>query len=144
LPHLGNPSHKQPPNPDSTAYASKILLTGTWYSCLFWGYASAWQTQKWMLTVRYWMEHRAPNGGARECTQGAERVCNPIGGSTKELTSVPRAHVSSCLRSRRWPSLPSLGREASCSCKLYMPQYRETPGPRSGSGWVAEQEGWRV
>ena len=26
----------------------------------------------------YRMEHRAPNGGARECTQGAEGVCNPI------------------------------------------------------------------
>jgi len=24
-------------------------------------------------------------------------------------------------------------------CKLYMPQYRGTPGPRSGSGWVGEQ-----
>jgi hypothetical protein len=24
-------------------------------------------------------------------------------------------------------------------CKLYMPQYREIPGPRSGSGWVGEQ-----
>jgi hypothetical protein len=28
------------------------------------------------------MEHRAPNGGARESTQGAERVYNPIGGTT--------------------------------------------------------------
>jgi hypothetical protein len=28
LPHLGNPSHKQPPNPDTIAYANKILLTG--------------------------------------------------------------------------------------------------------------------
>ena len=28
------------------------------------------------------MEHRAPNGGARESTQGAEGVCNPIGGAT--------------------------------------------------------------
>ena len=26
------------------------------------------------------------------------------------------------------------------SCKLYMPQYRGTPGPRSGSEWVGE--GW--
>jgi hypothetical protein len=43
---------------------------------------SAWQTQKWMLTVIYWMEHRAPNGGARESTQGAKGVCNPIGGTT--------------------------------------------------------------
>jgi hypothetical protein len=32
-----------------------------------------------MLTVSYWMDHRAPNGGARESTQGAKGVCNPIG-----------------------------------------------------------------
>jgi hypothetical protein len=35
-----------------------------------------------LLTVSYWMEHRAPNGGARESTLGAEGVCNPIGGTT--------------------------------------------------------------
>jgi hypothetical protein len=29
-------------------------------------------------------------------------------------------------------------REAHWSCKLYMPQYRGTPGSRSGSGWVGE------
>jgi hypothetical protein len=28
------------------------------------------------------MEHRAPNGGARESIQGAEGVRNPIGGTT--------------------------------------------------------------
>jgi hypothetical protein len=38
---FGDPSHKQPPNPDTIAYASKILLTGPWYSYLLWGYASA-------------------------------------------------------------------------------------------------------
>jgi hypothetical protein len=32
-------------------------------------------------------------------------------------------------------------REAHWSCKLYMPQYRGTPGPRSGSGWVGEWGG---
>jgi hypothetical protein len=42
----------------------------------------SWQTQKWMLIVSYWMDQRAPNGGARESTQGAEGICNPIGGST--------------------------------------------------------------
>jgi hypothetical protein len=31
--------------------------------------------------------------------------------------------------------------EAPWSCKLYMPQYRGTPGPRSGSGWIGEQGG---
>ena len=56
-----------------------------------------------------------------------------------ELTSTSRAHVSSCICSRRWPSRSSLGREAPGSCKLYMPQYRGTSGPRSGSGWVGEQ-----
>jgi hypothetical protein len=35
-----------------------------------------------MLTVSYWMDHRAPNGGARESTQGAKGICNPIGGTT--------------------------------------------------------------
>jgi hypothetical protein len=28
------------------------------------------------------VENRAPNGGARESTQGAEGVCNPVGGTT--------------------------------------------------------------
>jgi hypothetical protein len=28
--------------------------------------------------------------------------------------------------------------EANCSCKLYLPQYRGTPGPRSGSKWVGD------
>jgi hypothetical protein len=36
-----------------------------------------------------------------------------------ELTSTPRAHVSICIYSRRWPSWPSLGREAPWSCKHY-------------------------
>jgi hypothetical protein len=40
------------------------------------------EEQKWMLTVIYRMEHRAPSGGVRESTQGVEGVCNPIGGKT--------------------------------------------------------------
>jgi hypothetical protein len=76
-----DPSHNQPPNADTITYTSKILLKGPWYSCLLWSYAGAWQTQKWMLTDSYWMEHRTPNGGARESTQGAEGICNPIGGT---------------------------------------------------------------
>jgi hypothetical protein len=35
-----------------------------------------------MLTVSYKMELRASNGEARESTQGAEGVCNPIFGTT--------------------------------------------------------------
>jgi hypothetical protein len=37
---------------------------------------------KWMLTDIFWMEHRAPNEGARESTQGVNGLCNPIGGTT--------------------------------------------------------------
>jgi hypothetical protein len=48
--------------------ARKILLKGPCSSCLVRGYASAWQIQKWMLIVIYRMEHRAPNGEAREST----------------------------------------------------------------------------
>jgi hypothetical protein len=40
-----------------------------------------------MLTVIYWMEHRATNEGAKESTQGAKGVCNPIGGTT--ISTVP-------------------------------------------------------
>jgi hypothetical protein len=35
-----------------------------------------------MLIIIYKMEHRAPNGGDREITQGTEGVCNTIGGTT--------------------------------------------------------------
>jgi hypothetical protein len=28
------------------------------------------------------LDHRAPNGGARESSQGAKGICNPIGGTT--------------------------------------------------------------
>ena len=58
-----------------------------------------------------------------------------------ELTSTPRARVSSCICSKRWPSQPSLGREFPWYCKLYMPQYRGMPGPRSECGWVGEWVG---
>jgi hypothetical protein len=42
---------------------------------------------------------------------------------------------------KKRPSWPSVEREAHWSCKLYMPQYRGTTGPRSGSGWVGEHVG---
>jgi hypothetical protein len=44
--------------------------------------SGAWQIKKWMLTIIYWMEHRATNVGARESTKEAKGVCNPTGGTT--------------------------------------------------------------
>ena len=94
LPHPGIHPINQPPNPDTISYASKILLKRPWYSCLMWSYASAWQIQKWMLTVIIWMEHRAPNGGARESTQGAEGVCIPISGTTIWTNQYPQSSLA--------------------------------------------------
>jgi hypothetical protein len=66
-------------------------------------------------------------------------LCKQYDTMTYELTSnpppPPGARVSSCICIRRWPSRPSVEREDYWLCKLYMPQYRGTPGPRSGSGW---------
>jgi hypothetical protein len=87
------------------------------------------------------MDHRAPNGGARESSQGAKGICNPIGGTTLWTNQYPGALDSSCICIKRWPSRPSLEREAHWTCKLYMPQYRGMPGPKSGSGWVGESGG---
>jgi hypothetical protein len=95
-----------------------------------------------MLTVSYWMDHRPPNGGARERTQGAKGICNPIGATALWTNQYPGALDSSCICIKRWPSRPSLEREAHWTHKIYMPQYRGTPGPKSGSGWVGGLGGW--
>ena len=47
------------------------------------------------------MEHRVPNEGARECTQGAEGVCSPLGEQQYELTSIPRASWESTINQRK-------------------------------------------
>jgi hypothetical protein len=92
--HLRIHPIKKTQNPDTIADANKSLLTGAWYSCLLTGSASAWQIQKWMLTTIQWMEHRIPNEGARERTQGAEGVCSPIGGTTIWINQYPSPELS--------------------------------------------------
>jgi hypothetical protein len=47
-----------------------------------------------MLTAIYKMEHRTPNEEARESTQGAEGVCNRIGGKTIRTNQYPPELVS--------------------------------------------------
>jgi hypothetical protein len=97
-----------------------------------------------MLTVIYRMEHRAPNGGARESTQKAEVVCNTIDGTTIWTTQYPPKFVSlaACVSEDglvfpHWEERPLV-------CENYMPQYRGMPGQRNGSGWVGEQGRGRV
>jgi hypothetical protein len=38
--------------------------------------------QETCVPVGYWMDHMAPNEGARESTKEAKGICNPIGGTT--------------------------------------------------------------
>jgi hypothetical protein len=47
---------------------------------------------------------------------------------------------SSYICIKRWPSWPSLEREAHWTHKLYMPQYRGTPGPKKWE-WVGREVG---
>jgi hypothetical protein len=49
-----------------------------------------------------------------------------------ELTSTPRARVSSCICIRRWPSQPSLEREAHWSCKTL---YASVQGNARAKKW---------
>jgi hypothetical protein len=78
---------------------------------------------------------------ATQETEAAKGICNPIGGTTLWTNQYPGALDSSFICIKRWPSRPSLEREAHWTHKLYMPQYRGTPGPKRGSGWVGEW-GW--
>ena len=85
--------HKQPPNPDTMADANKSLMTGAWYNCLLGCSASAWQIQKWMLTIIHWTEHKILNEGARESNQGAEGVWKPIGGTSIWTNQHPQSSL---------------------------------------------------
>jgi hypothetical protein len=87
-------------------------------------------------TLNHWWTR-----GTRESTQGTKGNCNPIGGTTIWTKKYPGALDSSCICIKRWPNRPSLEREIHWTCKLYMPQYRGTPGPKRGSGWVGEWGG---
>ena len=87
-----------------------------------------------MLTVIYWMEHRALKDGARESTQGAKGVGNPIGGAQYELTSNPQKCVSSCICSKGWPSRPPMGGEPLVLVKIICPSTGECQGQEAGVG----------
>ena len=137
LPHSG----WYPPD----AYARKIFLTGTWHSSLLWGYASAWQIQEWMLTVTYWIEHRAPNEGARESTQGARGVFIPVGGTTiwtdQFPTPTPRAvslvayAAEDGLFGHQWEERPLVLRRS------YAPSTGECQGQEAGVGELESRAG---
>ena len=58
-----------------------------------------------------------------------------------ELTSTPRAHVSSCICSRGWPSRPSLGGEALGLEKIICPSTGERQGQEARVGGLGNRAG---
>jgi hypothetical protein len=44
-----------------------------------------------MLPANHWAEHRVPNGGARERTEGGKGIFNPIGRTTISAIQTPKA-----------------------------------------------------
>jgi hypothetical protein len=84
-----------------------------------------------MLTVISWMEHRAPNEGARGSTQGAKGVCNPIGGTTILTNQYPL----SC------PSRSSVGGEAFGIAKIVCTSTGECQGQEAEVGGLGNRVG---
>ena len=72
----GDPSHIQTPNSDTIKDGKKCLMTGACYSCLLRSSAWDWWIQRQMLAATLWNEHRVPNWGVRERTEGAKWICN--------------------------------------------------------------------
>ena len=58
-----------------------------------------------------------------------------------ELTSTPRARVSSCICSRGWPSLQSMVGEALGIVKIICPSTGECQGQEAGVGGLVRREG---
>jgi hypothetical protein len=102
-----------------------------------------------MLIAIHWAEHRVPNEGARERTQGAEGVCSPIGGTTIStnqylqislgLNHQPKIthggiHGSSYICSRAWPSQSSVGGETFGPVKVLCPSIGECQGQEVSVG----------
>jgi hypothetical protein len=84
---------------------------------------------------------QTPNGGARERIQGAEGSTTLLEEQQYELTSTPRARVSSCICSRGWPSHPSMGGDALGLAKIICPSTGECQGQEMGEGGLGSRTG---
>ena len=139
----------QPPNTSTVADAKKFLLAGTRYGCLLRGSARVIQIQLRMLAVNHWTDHGDLKERTRERTEGAERVCNLIGGTTlppnqilqnsqglkrQPLNTHGENHGSSYICSRGWHCLASMWEEAFGPVKVPFPSVEECQGAKMGVG----------
>jgi hypothetical protein len=104
---------------------------------------------QWILTTIHWTEHSVPNIRAKNRTQGAEGVCNPIRGtkiwtsqypqSSQRLNHQPKStqggtHGSSHIYSRGWPCGTSMKGEALGFVKAQCPSVQEFQDREEGVG----------
>jgi hypothetical protein len=90
------------------------------------------------------MDHRAPNGGAIESSQGAKGICNPIGGTTLWTNQYPGALDSSCiyiwkdgLVGHHWKERPiGLANFICPSTGEHQGQKGGVGGQGIGGGWI--------
>jgi hypothetical protein len=87
------------------------------------------------------MDHRAPNGGARESNQGAKGTCNPIGRTTlwtnqysPELISLAAYVSEDSLVVHQWKERP-IGRANFIYLNTEERQGQEVGVGGWGSGW---------
>ena len=74
----------------------------------------------------------------RKVSKELKRSATQLEEQHYELTSTPEFLTLAAYVSKDDLVGPSLEREAHWSGKHYMPQYRGTPGPKNGNGWVGE------
>jgi hypothetical protein len=71
--------------------SKKCLMTGAWYRYLLRGSTRALPIEMGILVDNHQTERRDSNRGVRRRTEGAEGVCNPIGGTTILTNQTPQS-----------------------------------------------------
>ena len=110
-----------------------------------------------MLEAKHWTEHKIPNVGVRERTEGAAGICNHIGRTTistnpntqtsQGLNHQPKSthggtHGSSSMCNRGWPCLASVGGETLGPVKAQCPSVGECQDWETGVGRLVNRKRW--
>jgi hypothetical protein len=108
-----------------------------------------------MLIAIHWTEHRIPNEGVRESTQGAEGISSPIGGTTISTNQYLQSslglnhqskkthggtHGSSYICSRGWPGCSLMGGEALGPVMFPCSSIGECQGQEARVGGLVNRE----
>jgi hypothetical protein len=108
-----------------------------------------------MLAAIHWTWHRVPDGGVGEGTEGAEGVCNLIGGATVSTGQTFRGsqgrdhqpknthggtHASGHICDRGWPCWTSVGGVTLGPEGVQCPSLEECQGGKVDVGGLVEEQ----